>query len=308
MSDMIRVRGGTFSMGATGFYPEEGPVRRVAVDDFWIDQAPVTNAEFRRFVRATGHVTVAERPVTRADYPDADPSLLVPGSLVFERCDGPVDLRDVRNWWSYVPGASWRAPEGPGSGVEGRDAHPVVHVAYEDAEAYARWAGKDLASEAEWEYAARGGLDGATYAWGDELAPGGRLMANLWYGQFPWQKIDGAYERTSPVGAFPANGYGLYDMVGNVWEWTSDAFGAVRSPTPAKACCSGARAREAQTAHTARPEVRQVVKGGSFLCAPNYCRRYRPAARQGETVDTSSSHIGFRCIVRARASLPATRA
>ena len=282
---MIRLSGGTFSMGATGFYPEEGPVRPVTVDDFWIDEAPVTNAEFRRFVEASGHVTVAERPVTADDYPDADPDLLVPGSLLFHRCTRPVDLSDVRNWWSYTPGANWREPEGPGSDLVGRDDHPVVHVAYEDAEAYARWAGKDLPSEAEWEYAARGGLDGATYAWGDQFAPGGRRMANIWYGEFPWRKVADCPERTSPVGAFPVNGYGLADMVGNVWEWTKDRFGSTSA-----GCCHSAEP-------AAGPPMR-VVKGGSYLCAPNYCRRYRPAARHGETLDTSACHIGFRCVRR----------
>jgi len=280
---MIRVSGGTFSMGATGFYPEEGPVRPVTVSDFWIDEAPVTNAEFARFVDATRYETVAERPVTADDYPDADPALLVPGSLLFRRCRGPVDLRDIRNWWSYAPAANWRQPEGPGSDLEGRDDHPVVHVAYEDALAYARWAGKDLPTEAQWEFAARGGLEGATYAWGEEFAPGGRRMANIWYGEFPWRKVAGCYERTSPVGAFPANGYGLYDVVGNVWEWTADRFGA----TVSRCCHEGAGASD---------PVMHVVKGGSYLCAPNYCRRYRPAARHGETLDTSACHIGFRCV------------
>ena len=280
--DMVLVRGGTFSMGATGFYPEESPVRLATIGDFWIDVAPVTNAEFRRFVADTGHVTVAERPVTADDYPDADPTLLVPGSLVFHPCRGPVDLRDIRQWWSYEPGARWTEPEGPGSDLEGSDDHPVVHVAYEDAAAYARWAGTELPSEEEWEYAARGGLDGATYAWGDDLTPDGRPMANIWYGDFPWRRL-GGYERTSPVGAFPPNGYGLHDMVGNVWEWTTGHFGATAS-----GCC-GAGPRAAPT---------RVVKGGSFLCAPNYCRRYRPAARQGQTPDTSACHIGFRCIRR----------
>ena len=280
--EMVLVRGGTFAMGATGFYPEEGPVRPATVGDFRIDAAPVTNAEFRRFVADTGHVTVAERPVTADDYPDADPALLVPGSLVFHPCRGPVDLRDVRQWWAYLPGASWRAPEGPGSDLAGRDDHPVVHVAFDDALAYARWAGKELPTEAEWEYAARGGLDGAAYAWGDDFAPGGRRMANVWYGEFPWRRT-GEFERTSPIGAFPPNGYGLHDMIGNVWEWTADRF-----DTAPSGCCHPGSA----------PGPMYVVKGGSHLCAPNYCRRYRPAARQGQTPDTSAGHIGFRCVLR----------
>ena len=197
-------------MGSEDFYPEEAPVRRVEVEGFWIDERPVTVGQFRRFVKPTGHVTVAERPPDPADYPDADPARLVPGSLVFRPSRGPVDLRDLRNWWSYVPGATGARPEGPGSDIYTRGRHPVTQVAYEDAEAYAAWAGKALPTEAEWEYAARGGLDGATFAWGDEFAPDGRTMANTWQGEFPWQNLmrDG-YAGTSPVGAFPPNGYGL---------------------------------------------------------------------------------------------------
>src|SRR4051795_9038739 len=222
---MAAVPDGTFRMGAEDFYPEEGPVHRVRVDAFHIDRAPVTVAEFRRFVKATDYVTVAERPLDPADYPDADPDLLVPGALVFRKSPAPVDLRDHRNWWEYVPGADWQHPEGPASSVAGRHRHPVVQVAPEDAEAYAAWAGKTLPTEAQWEYAARGGLEGAMFAWGDEFAPGGRMMANTWQGEFPWQNLrtDG-YEGTSPVATFPPNGYGLYDMTGNVWEWTADFF------------------------------------------------------------------------------------
>ena len=281
------IPGGAFSMGSEAFYPEERPVRRVQVDGFWIDERPVTVSDFRRFVKATGHVTVAERPPDPADFPDADPALLVPGSLVFRRAGGPVDLRDVHNWWAYVPGARWSRPEGPHSDTYTRGRHPVTQVAFEDARAYAAWAGKALPTEAEWEYAARGGLDGATYAWGDEPSPDGRPMANTWQGEFPWQNLlsDG-YEGTSPVGAFPPNGYGLLDVTGNVWEWTADRFEAEGA---GRACCAPA-------AHDGLE--RRVIKGGSHLCAPNYCLRYRPAARQGESVDTSTSHIGFRCVRR----------
>src|SRR3954451_3277898 len=284
---MALVPGGEFRMGAEDFYPEERPVHRVALDSFWIDTAPVTVAKFRRFVKATGYVTVAERPLDAADYPGADPDLLVPGSLVFSPTRGPVDLRDVSNWWRYVPGARWDRPEGPGSDTYTRARHPVTHVAHEDAEAYAAWLGKSLPTEAEWEYAARGGLEGATYAWGDDPFPDGRAMANTWQGEFPWQNlaVDG-YLGTSPVAAFPPNGHGLFDMTGNVWEWTCDAYSDVSPTSP---CCGPDPGGEIP---------RRVIKGGSHLCAPNYCLRYRPAARQAEAVDTSTSHIGFRCVVR----------
>jgi formylglycine-generating enzyme required for sulfatase activity len=302
---MTWIPGGTFLMGSEDFYPEERPVHHVTVDGFWMDQYAVTNIEFRRFVKETGYVTVAERPLNPADYPDADPNLLVPGSLVFRRTRGPVNLNDYRNWWEYVPGASWNHPEGPGSNLNGRDRHPVVQVAYEDAEAYAAWAGKSLATEAEWEFAARGGLEGKAFVWGDDFAPKGKMLANTWQGEFPWQnlEIDG-YVGTSPVGTFPPNGYGLFDMAGNVWEWTCDYFTPRHTDEPEKACCTPHNPRVVspdQSYNLSQPGAhipRRVVKGGSHLCAPNYCLRYRPAARQGESVETSTAHIGFRCIVR----------
>jgi formylglycine-generating enzyme required for sulfatase activity len=291
---MAWVPGGSFLMGSEDFYPEERPVHRVHVDGFWMDTKPVTVAAFRRFVTATRYVTLAERPPDPDCYPDADPSLLVPGSLVFRRTPGPVDLDDYRNWWAYVPGACWRAPEGLGSDVYTRGRHPVVHVAYEDAAAYAAWAGKALATEAEWEYAARGGLEAAVYAWGDEPFPGGMPMANTWQGEFPWQnlRLDG-WEGTSRVGAFAPNGYGLWDMCGNVWEWTADVFAAGHAETARPPCCGHGGRGGAPDAIAGR-----VIKGGSHLCAPNYCLRYRPAARQREDVDTSTAHIGFRCMIR----------
>ena len=305
LQDMAWIPGGAFQMGSNDFYPEERPVHRVAVDGFWMDKHPVTTAEFRRFVEATGYITIAERPPDPQDYPGVDPAFLVPGSLVFRRPFQRVSLTNHRAWWAYVPGASWRRPEGPASAVDDREHYPVVQVAYEDAKAYADWAGKSLPTEAEWEFAARGGLEGRAYVWGDESAPEGQWMANTWQGEFPWQnlKSDG-YEGTSPVGAFPANGYGLYDMAGNVWEWTCDFFRPRHIEGAGKSCCTphNPRVEPDDRNHSAhlpdRHIPRKVVKGGSHLCAPNYCLRYRPAARQGEAVDTSTCHIGFRCIVR----------
>jgi formylglycine-generating enzyme required for sulfatase activity len=302
---MVRIPGGAFSMGSEDFYPEERPIHRVEVDGFWMDERPVTAAQFRRFVRETKYATVAERALDPEQYPDADPELLVPGSLVFRKAAGPVSLGDVRNWWDYVPGAFWKKPAGPGSSINGRDRHPVVHVAYEDAQGYAAWAGKELPTEAEWEFAARGGLEGAAFAWGDDHFPDGKPMANTWQGEFPWQnlKTDG-YEGTSPVGSFPPNGYGLYDMCGNVWEWTSDFF-TPRHPDEAEhRCCTPRNPRvtspdvSVATGQPGEQFPRMVIKGGSHLCAPNYCLRYRPAARQAQMIDTSMAHLGFRCVVR----------
>jgi formylglycine-generating enzyme required for sulfatase activity len=304
---MLWITGGTFRMGSDDFYPEERPAHRVAVDGFWMDVHPVRVAEFRRFVEATGYVTVAERAPDPADYPGVDPSVLVPGSLVFRAPPRRVPLDDPRRWWAYVPGACWHAPGGPGSTVAGREDHPVTHVAWEDADAFARWAGKTLPTEAEWEFAARGGLDGAPFVWGSEFAPGGRMMANTWQGEFPWQNLgtDG-YAGTSPVGAFPANGYGLYDMAGNVWGWTADFFTARHPPDANRPCCIPRNPRVAEPPAGSRAPVepggaipRRVTKGGSHLCAPNYCQRYRPAARMPQPIDTSTSHLGFRCILRA---------
>jgi formylglycine-generating enzyme required for sulfatase activity len=286
------VPGGAFSMGSAGFYPEERPVRRAEVAGFWMDEHPVTVAEFGQFVDDTGYVTLAERPLDEADYPDADPTLLVPGALVFHPTPGPVPLDEYARWWSYVPGASWRQPGGPGTTVNGRDDHPVVQVAHEDAAAYAAWAGKVLPAEAEWEFAARGGLEGAVFAWGNEHFPDGKPAANTWQGEFPWQNLllDG-FAGTSPVRTFAPNGYGLYDVCGNVWEWTSTWFDDSADCSAAPCCPPPPPAGERFP--------RRVIKGGSHLCAPNYCLRYRPAARQAEAIDTSTSHIGFRCIVRA---------
>jgi formylglycine-generating enzyme len=305
VNDMVWMSGGTFRMGSDRHYPEEAPAHRVTVDGFWIDRAPVTNAEFHRFVHATGYVTFAEIAPQASDYPGARPEMLRAGSLAFTPPRHAVDLSDWSQWWQFKFGAEWRRPYGPRSSIAGLSHHPVVHVAYRDALAYAQWAGKDLPSEAEWEFAARGGLDGAEFAWGDEFMPQGKPQANTWHGNFPHERLpaDG-YARTSPVGAFPANGYGLYDMIGNVWEWTRDWYSPRHEPDAAKACCIPANPRgggEEASYDSCLPEIRiprKVLKGGSHLCAPNYCRRYRPAARHAQPIDTSTSHVGFRCVIR----------
>jgi formylglycine-generating enzyme required for sulfatase activity len=295
---MVWIPGGTFAMGSDRHYPEEAPVREVTVDGFWMDQHPVTNLEFTRFVKDTGHVTWAEQEPDPAHYPDAQEDMLFAGSIVFQKSDGPVDLSNHLNWWAWVRGADWRHPDGPESSLQGRERHPVVHVAFSDAEAYAAWAGKELPSEAEWEYAARGGLDRAEFAWGDEFTPKGKPMANTWQGEFPYENtlLDG-HEGTSPVGRFPPNGYGLYDVAGNVWEWTTDWYAA--NGSAASPCCSGDPRAASVDPNDPAAIPRRVMKGGSHLCAPNYCRRYRPAARMAQAIDTSTNHLGFRCLVRA---------
>ena len=289
--DLVWIPGQTATLGADNDYPEEGPTREVSVDGFWIQTHQVTNAEYAEFVDATGYLTVAERPLNPEDYPDAPPENLQPGSMVFHRTAGPVDLRHINQWWTWIPGACWKHPRGPRSSFKGREHHPVVHIAFEDAEAYANWAGRALPTEAEWETAARGGLEQATYTWGDEPEQRGQRLANYWHGEFPYLP-DTGYGQTAPVGSFPANGYGLFDMAGNVWEWTTDWYAATRS---AESCCA------ADSYDPAQPQFkigRKVIKGGSFLCADNYCLRYRPAARRPQMVDTGMSHIGFRCVKR----------
>jgi formylglycine-generating enzyme len=308
---MVEIPAGRFTMGADRFYPEEAPVREVQLDGFAIDRGPVTVQEFTRFVDETGYITLAERAPDPAEYPEADPSLLVAGSAVFQPTAHPVPLDDPTQWWAYVPGANWRHPWGPSSDNSKRQDHPVTHVAFEDAEAYADWAGKELPTEAEWEYAARGGLDGAIFAWGDEMRPRGRLMANFWQGEFPWRNTGAeGWRGTTPVGLFPANGYDLYDVTGNVWEWTSDYYSPRgNSAMPASPCCGPAQNPRVRTAEASydigNPGAdipRRTLKGGSHLCAPSYCLRYRPAARHPEAVDTSTSHIGFRCVKRPHAA------
>jgi formylglycine-generating enzyme required for sulfatase activity len=302
---MRAIPGGVFTMGSETFYEEERPVRRVRVDPFWIDETPVTNRQFAAFVEATGYRTVAEVAPSIEDYPGMDPALAVAASLVFQRAATPVPLYDHTQWWRLEPGADWRHPTGPDSSIDGKEDHPVVHVAYDDVEAYAKWANKALPTEAEWEFAARGGLDGADYAWGDELEPGGAVLANYWRGMFPFanQRPDGEF-RTTSVGSYPPNGYGLSDMIGNVWEWTRDWYAMPAAGTQKKSCCVVANPRGAtrrESLDPVHPDLaigRKVLKGGSHLCAANYCQRYRPAARHAQEVDSATSHIGFRCIIR----------
>jgi formylglycine-generating enzyme required for sulfatase activity len=304
---MVYVPGGTFAMGSDSFYAEVGPVTRVTIGDLWVDEHPVTNEQFARFVAETRHVTVPERAPTPDDFPGADPELLVPGSQVFTPTLGPVPLDDWTRWWRWQPDADWRHPTGPGSGIADRPDHPVVHVGWEDAAAYARWAGKLLPTEAEWEHAARGGIDGATYPWGEEFRPGGVFMANTWVGRFPFENLHPhGFVGTSPVRSFPPNGYGLYDVAGNVWEWTSSPWTERHTAPSEPAFAPAAEAPEHEHHSCCAPVTpmslseadRRVTKGGSHLCAPSYCHRYRPAARQGHGVRSTTGHVGFRCAVR----------
>jgi formylglycine-generating enzyme required for sulfatase activity len=303
--NMIWIPGGMFRMGSDHHYPEEAPAHRVTVDGFWIDRTPVTNRQFKAFIKATGYVTTAQVPPDPKDYPGALPEMIYAGSLVFTPPAHVVNSRDWNQWWSFMKGADWRHPYGPKSNINVLDHHPVVHVSYADALAYAEWAGKALPTEAEWEFAARGGLDGAEFAWGDALTPEGKHMANTWQGAFPHEnkEADG-YARTSPVTAFPANAYGVCDMIGNVWEWTADWWSDKHEADAPKACCipeNPRGGREDASYDPCLPDIkipRKVLKGGSHLCAPNYCRRYRPAARHAEPIDTSTSHVGFRCVMR----------
>ena len=293
---LVWVDGADFTMGSDEHYPEEAPAHRVHVDGFWIATTTVTNSQFAQFVDATGYKTVAERPLDPADFPGAPAENLVPGSMVFTGTSGPVDLRHLSQWWAWTPGASWQRPLGPGSTWHGLDEHPVVHVAVEDAEAYAAWAGARLPTEAEWELAARGGLDAARFTWGEEPEDDALARANYWHGDFPWRAEPG-YRSTAPVGSFPPNGYGLWDMAGNVWEWTADWY---QGHDTGHSCCmpvNPAGGQEQDSVDPAQPfsVPRRVVKGGSFLCADSYCQRYRPAARRPQMVDTGMSHIGFRC-------------
>jgi formylglycine-generating enzyme required for sulfatase activity len=292
LTELIELSGGSFRMGSSAFYPDEAPVHTATVSPFSIERHPVTNAQFALFVADTGYLTVAERPLDPVLYPGVATEDLQPGALVFTPTSGPVDLRDWRQWWSWVPGACWRAPFGPDRAdwsYEDRQDHPVVQISYVDAGAYAAWAGRRLPTEAEWEFAACAGSS-TTYPWGEEVAPGGQLMANTWQGRFPYRN-DGAlgWRGTSPVGTFPADAFGLVDMIGNVWEWTTTKYEPRRRAEPAGGCCAPSREPD--------PAVNQTLKGGSHLCAPEYCHRYRPAARSPQSQDSATTHIGFRCVV-----------
>lgn len=303
------IPGGEFSMGTDDpeSMPNERPARTVKITGFWMDEHSVTNAQFRAFIKATGYVTTAEQAVDwnvlkqqlPPDAPKPPDDMLVPGSLVFTPPDHAVDLRDMSAWWSWTPGASWKHPQGPASTIDGRDDYPVVQVSWDDAVAYAKWAGKRLPTEAEWEYAARGGTaKNSRYYWGDSFKLNGKFMANTFTGDFPYRNTaEDGYAGASPVRAFPRNGYGLYDMAGNVWNWCSD-FYAANVHQQAKShgvSCDPAGPAETFSPHNPRA-VEHVIKGGSFLCNPSYCESYRPSARRGTPYDTGSEHIGFRCV------------
>ena len=306
---MAWIPGGTFLMGTNDkeSFPNERPARLVDVQGFWMDEHDVTNTEFSKFVEATGYMTTAERPINWEDLrkelplgtPKPDDSALAPGSLVFTPTSGPVPLNDLSAWWRWVHGANWLHPEGPASSIHGRENHPVVQVSWHDAVAYAQWAGKRLPTEAEWELAARGGLESKRYVWGDEFTPGGKHMANTWQGLFPVRDSgEDGFVGTSPVGSFPANGYGLYDMAGNVWQWCSDWY---RVDSHIEAASKNVCRDPGGPTESYDPgdpySPKRVVKGGSFLCNPSYCESYRPSARRGTPPDTGSSHTGFRCVI-----------
>jgi formylglycine-generating enzyme required for sulfatase activity len=291
---MVWVPAGTFWMGSPDTFADAKPVHEVQMSGFWMDRTEVTNAQFARFVEATGHVTLAEQEPDPKDFPGAPPEKLVPGSVVFRPPADAVPLDNHLQWWEYVAGADWRHPEGPGSNLVGRENHPVVHVCWHDAVAYAEWAGKRLPTEAEWEYAARGGLDRKRFVWGDDFRPSGQWQANIWQGQFPNQNsVEDGFIGTSPVASYPANGFGLHDMSGNVWEWCADWY---RPDT-----YRPARQRDPKGPETSydpqEPGMdKRVQRGGSFLCSDQYCLRYRPAGRGKGAPDTGNSHVGFRCV------------
>jgi len=308
---MVWIPGGVFTMGTDDpdAHESERPAHRVQVRGFWIDEAEVTNAQFRKFVDATGYKTTAERPVDwevmKTQLPPGTPrptdEQLGPGSLVFDPPAGalpPGGLDNIANWWTWTLGADWRHPDGPDSSIEGKDDYPVVHVSFEDATAYANWAGRRLPTEAEWERASRGGVDGRKYAWGDSFSPEGKRMANTWQGRFPQVVEDqDGYPRLAPVKMFPANGYGLYDTIGNAWEWCSDWY---RPDTYREHGVNDVTVDPKGPSESYDPDEpfqpKRVTRGGSFLCSSNYCTNYRPSARRGTATDSGMSHLGFRCV------------
>jgi sulfatase modifying factor 1 len=297
MNDMVRVPGGRFAMGSDEFYPDERPAHEASVPAFLMDRHPVTNEEFARFVADTGYVTTAERALDPAEFPGTPVEDLAAGSLVFTPTPGPVDLRDWRQWWRWQPGASWRHPEGPGSSIDHRLRHPVVQVSFADAAAFAEWAGKRLPTETEFEFAARGGGADTAFAWGDEAFPGGIPRAHTWIGRFPYELHGPHAGTTAPVGAFAGNGYGLFDTIGNVWEWTTDYYSPRHRVGPAPVDRDGRMDLLAASSAEGGSRIpRRVLKGGSHLCSPDYCLRFRPAARSPQAEDSATTHIGFRCV------------
>lgn len=298
---MVWIPGGVFHRGSDNPTMRDAqPVHLVAVDGFWMDQTAVTNEQFSQFVKATGYTTVAERTPKAEDYPDAPPENLVAGSVVFNRSEGPVPLDNHLRWWAYIKGANWRHPEGPESDLRGRGKHPVVHVAWEDAVAYAKWAGKRLPTEAEFEFAARGGLDRKKFAWGNDLKPDGKWAANIWQGHFPYDNTaEDGFRATAPVGSFPANAYGLHDMAGNVWEWCADWY---RPDYYAKLAAGPQPVRNPQgpsdSFDPSEPGTpKRVMRGGSYLCTDQYCTAYEAGARGKGAADTGTNHLGFRCVM-----------
>lgn len=298
VNELVWIPDGEFIMGSDKHYPEERPLLEVRVKGFWMDPCPVTTQQFQEFVDATGYLTQAELPPDASAYPEIPKEKLIAGSAIFVQPDNSVDLSNPMNWWNFVANANWKNPEN----IEGFDLktikdHPVTHISFKDANAYAKWAGKKLPTEMEWEYAAKGGIQNSEFAWGDEFEPGGKAMANIWHGTFPHKNLKPTKPGTTPVMTFPSNGYGLFDMCGNTWEWTCDIYiqnrnGNIENNIDENegntSCCSPINARTSQ----------RVIKGGSFLCSENYCTRYRPSARIPETEDTSTNHLGFRCIIR----------
>ena len=296
-NQQVWIEGGRFTMGDNNTYQEEGPEHLVELDGFWIDAHEITNAQFVAFVKETGYVTVAERMPNPAEIPGAPPEMLQPGSVTFTP---PNQGGQLTTWWSYTPGANWQQPDGPGSSIAGKDHYPVVHIAFEDAQRYAQWAGRQLPTEAQYEFAARSQREREHYAWGgNELAPGGKYQANTWQGLFPFHNSEeDGYVGIAPVSCYAANDYGAYDLIGNVWEWTANWYAPGHNPDD-NHNPQGPAQQDSYDKNNAGFPVR-VIKGGSYLCAPNFCMRYRPAARHAQDTGLGSGHIGFRTVLNKR--------